>query len=507
MRCALGVGGTHTTLGKVLALALLAVLVCSATGQGYGRATSKTYHGVRGKAHRETATTGYDGKTHEATHGDASKGNGRSKRGYSQAPPLPKILYLEVDKCVCSKTESKECCAYVEHICGWYDHIRLDCYTAKDLCMEVNDDTKWGRVKAHQAAVAKVKALFEGELDTCVCWNSFLQRIGRSISVDTILGGSPSFGSKGCAGMCLTDALCGSPQLRRRPLQFMWKHLLAPTEDPALQANPEPRVRRATKVTLAHRDTAASRGPRDHADRTAFPDSLERGARQERLDVMARLAIPAFPAPWEGAVPWAQQGLPAAQGNRERAETPDNWVIQAGTASTDSLELMVRLASRVLLATAAPLVPRVSSAFLDSPAPRASRAKPARTAGTGWTALPAGTAGTAQRAKMGRTGSPADLEGQASRARLARQDSRGPLEATITTVPNTGASMGDMTTTTRCLEITPTMPPRMGSRGLMTSITRCLEIKPDKIQHKGSIAGTKPATNLGLDGGDVAPLG
>eukprot|EP00803_Ostreobium_quekettii_P009744 evm.model.scf_124.6 EVM.evm.TU.scf_124.6 scf_124:85920-88504(-) len=460
MRCALGVGGTHTTLGKVLALALLAVLVCSATGnstryvysQGYGRATSKTYHGVRGKAHRETATTGYDGKTHEATHGDASKGNGRSKRGYSQAPPLPKILYLEVDKCVCSKTESKECCAYVEHICGWYDHIRLDCYTAKDLCMEVNDDTKWGRVKAHQAAVAKVK-------------------------------------------------------LRRRPLQFMWKHLLAPTEDPALQANPEPRVRRATKVTLAHRDTAASRGPRDHADRTAFPDSLERGARQERLDVMARLAIPAFPAPWEGAVPWAQQGLPAAQGNRERAETPDNWVIQAGTASTDSLELMVRLASRVLLATAAPLVPRVSSAFLDSPAPRASRAKPARTAGTGWTALPAGTAGTAQRAKMGRTGSPADLEGQASRARLARQDSRGPLEATITTVPNTGASMGDMTTTTRCLEITPTMPPRMGSRGLMTSITRCLEIKPDKIQHKGSIAGTKPATNLGLDGGGGLGVG
>ncbi|CAD7705190.1 unnamed protein product [Ostreobium quekettii] len=162
----------NATLGKALALALFAALLCTVEGgstryvyrQGYGRAASKIYHGVRGKPSRETVTAGYDGKTRV---GDATEGNGHSKTSYARAPPLPKLLYLEVDKCVCAEAENKECCAYVEHICGWYDHIRLDCYTAKDLCMEVNDDTKWGRVKAHQAAVAKVEALFEGELDNC----------------------------------------------------------------------------------------------------------------------------------------------------------------------------------------------------------------------------------------------------------------------------------------------------------------------------------------------------
>eukprot|EP00803_Ostreobium_quekettii_P011194 evm.model.scf_423.2 EVM.evm.TU.scf_423.2 scf_423:10947-13524(-) len=165
----------NTTVGKGLVLALLAVLVCSVAGsstryaysKGYGRAASQTYHGVRGKAYRETVTTAYDEKTHVASHGDARKGNGHSEKGYSQAPPLPKLLYLEVDKCVCAEVESKECCAYVEHICGWYDHIRLDCYTAKDLCMEVTEDTGYWKVKAHESAVAKVKALFEGQLDIC----------------------------------------------------------------------------------------------------------------------------------------------------------------------------------------------------------------------------------------------------------------------------------------------------------------------------------------------------
>ena len=135
--------------------------------KGYGRVASKTNHGVRGRAHHGTVSIGYAGKTRVVSHGDASKDNGHSEKRYSQAPPLPKLLYLEVDKCVCAQAESKECCAYVEHICGWYHHFRLDCYTARDLCMDVNEDTGYWKAKAHESPVAKVNALFEGELDTC----------------------------------------------------------------------------------------------------------------------------------------------------------------------------------------------------------------------------------------------------------------------------------------------------------------------------------------------------
>ncbi|CAD7698899.1 unnamed protein product, partial [Ostreobium quekettii] len=299
-----------------------------AYSKGYGRAASQTYHGVRGKAYRETVTTAYDEKTHVASHGDARKGNGHSEKGYSQAPPLPKLLYLEVDKCVCAEVESKECCAYVEHICGWYDHIRLDCYTAKDLCMEVTEDTGYWKFKAHESAVAKVKALFEGELDICGEWARSFHR-----SPISLLGRIPSHP--------LVPVSRDWPifrgfmeQTHRHPLKFKWKRLPALMDDPAHPALPEPRARRATKATPALQDTAASRGPRDHADRTVFPASLERGAKRERLDVMARQGAPGDPGPVGAPGLIGDAGRPGARGIPGE-DGRDGWHGVDGTPGRD----------------------------------------------------------------------------------------------------------------------------------------------------------------------------